>query len=52
MAFKEKETTIIHQDDEDTSFYIIVSGTVRVENKGKILAEKLVEMDKKYLDIS
>ena len=110
MVFTEKET-IIHQDEKDTCFYIIVSGTVRVETKGKplavlhrgdcfgelaflrgkervasviaqqdcqllklsevkipllsvevqlrvyqsfakILAEKLVEMDKRYLDIS
>jgi serine/threonine-protein kinase len=37
MVFNEKDT-IIHEDEKDTSFYIIVSGTVRVETGGKPLA--------------
>lgn len=37
MVFRENET-IIHQDEKDTSFYIIVSGTVRVEKGETTLA--------------
>ena len=33
-----KKKTIVHQDEKDTSFYILVSGTVSVECDGKSLA--------------
>ena len=32
------KATIIHQEEKDTSFYIIVSGTGRVESQGTTLA--------------
>lgn len=38
MAFRECET-IVYQDEKDSSFYIIVSGDVRVEAQGKTLAQ-------------